>query len=260
MESLAVMLVVFLIGYLINVFYITVLYHRGLTHRAIVMKPWVEKFLSHSGNWLTGIDPKAWACMHRMHHIHSDTSEDPHSPVHFGIFGVMIGQLRSYERILYHLIRQNPDYTKVVADINFDVNVLNRKKLWMLPYLLHVGVAVLAGYFTSSIGIGLAYFLGIMSHPIQGWLVNSFAHSSGYRNFDCPDNSKNNTLVSIFVFGEGYQNNHHANPGSANFAFKPWEIDLGYGLCLLAKGLGLIEIPAGSRISLLGSELEPRTP
>lgn len=253
MSTLSLALTLFLFGYLINVFYITVLYHRGLTHRAIVMKPWVEKWLSHTGNWLTGIDPKAWSCMHRLHHLHSDTTEDPHSPVHYGIFGVMIGQLRSYEFILSRLIRKDPEYMAVVSDIAFDVNILNRKKLWVLPYILHLGIAVLAGYLSGSTLVGFAYFLGIMSHPIQGWMVNSFAHSSGYRNFDCPDNSKNNTLVSIFVFGEGFQNNHHANPGSASFAVKPWEFDMGYGLCLAAKALGLIEIPTSSKSPALAT-------
>jgi stearoyl-CoA desaturase (delta-9 desaturase) len=244
MSTLALVILVFLVGYLINAFYITVLYHRGLTHRAVILKPWVEKWLSHSGSWLTGIDPKAWACMHRLHHLHSDTENDPHSPLHYGVVGTMMGQLKSYERILFRLIRQDKAYMQVVSDIHFDVNFLNRKKLWMLPYILHLGLALLFGYWSGSAAVGLAYFLGIMSHPLQGWLVNAFAHTSGYRNYNCPDNSKNNKLVAFFVFGEGYQNNHHAYPGSANFAMRTWEFDMGYWMCLGAKYLGLIEIPA----------------
>lgn len=239
-------ILVFLFGYMINAFYITVLYHRGLTHRAIEMKPALEKWLAFSGPWLTGIDPKAWACMHRLHHLHSDTEHDPHSPVHYGIFGVMLGQLRSYEKILRRLKRGDPQYMDVVSDIKFDVHVLNRKKLWPVPYILHLGIALAVGYAFGSTWVGAAYFLGIMSHPIQGWLVNSFAHHSGYRNFDSADNSRNNTLVAIFVFGEGFQNNHHSRPFAANFAVKPTEIDMGYWLCLGAEKLGMIKIPRGS--------------
>ena len=249
MSIFLIALALFVMGYLINIFYITVLYHRGLTHRAIEMSPGLEKWLALTGNWLTGIDPKAWACMHRLHHLHSDTELDPHSPVHYGIFGVMLGQLRSYERILAKLKRGDPALNEVVADIKFDINILNRRKIWIVPYLLHIGLAYLIGDYFSSLWVGLAYFMGIMSHPIQGWMVNSIAHHSGYRNFDSPDNSKNNVVVSILVFGEGFQNNHHTRPFAANFAVKPNEIDLGYGLCLIAEKCGILKIPRGAEIS-----------
>ncbi|RZA20550.1 MAG: hypothetical protein EOP10_17965 [Proteobacteria bacterium] len=249
MSTFLIALAFLLAGYLINIFYITVLYHRGLTHRAIEMSPGLEKWLAVTGNWLTGLDPKAWACMHRLHHLHSDTEKDPHSPVHFGIFGVMLGQLRSYERILGKLKRKDPEYLAVVSDIKFDINILNRKKLWPIPYILHIALAYFIGDYFNSFWIGSAYFVGIMSHPIQGWMVNSFAHHSGYRNFDSPDNSRNNVTVAILTFGEGFQNNHHTRPFAANFAAKPSEIDLGYGLCIVAEKFGILKIPRESELS-----------
>lgn len=248
MSTFWITIVVFLIGYLINAFYITVLYHRGLTHRAIVMAPALEKWLAVSGPWLTGIDPKAWACMHRLHHLHSDTEQDPHSPVHYGLLGVMVGQLRSYEKILRKLKRGDKEYMDVVSDIKFDVNILNRKKLWPIPYILHLIIAIAIGYYFSSAWVAAAYYLGIMSHPIQGWMVNSIAHHSGYRNFDSADNSKNNLMVAYLVFGEGFQNNHHSRPFAANFAVKAGEIDTGYWLCVIAEKMGMIKIPKGSDV------------
>src|SRR5262252_6756655 len=71
----------FLAAYLLNIFYITVLYHRGLTHGAVRLRPFTRNLLIHTGNWVTGLDPKGWACMHRLHHMHSDTALDPHRPV-----------------------------------------------------------------------------------------------------------------------------------------------------------------------------------
>lgn len=243
MTTLLVALAVFAAGYMINVFYITVLYHRGLTHRAVEMSPGLEKWLAWTGVWLTGIDPKAWACMHRLHHLHSDTDKDPHSPVHYGIFGVMMGQLRSYEKTIRRLKRGDKDYLDIVSDIKFDVSFLNKKKLWYVTYLLHLAIAYAIGAAFGSFWVGFAYYAGIMSHPIQGWMVNSIAHHSGYRNFDSSDNSRNNVWVAFLVFGEGFQNNHHSRPFAANFAVKPTEIDLGYGLCLLAEKCGILKIP-----------------
>ncbi|MBC7691209.1 MAG: acyl-CoA desaturase [Methylotenera sp.] len=236
-------LLIFSTGYLLNIFYITVFYHRALTHRSVVMSPATERFLASTGSWVTGIDPKAWACMHRLHHQYSDTPRDPHSPIHQGVFGLAMGQLRSYEKILVRLIRGDKKLSAVVSDIPFDVNYLNRKKLWFLPYLLHVGIAVAFGFAFQNAIPGIAYFLGIMSHPVQGWMVNALAHKYGYRNFDSSDHSRNNTLVALLVFGEGLQNNHHQFPGSAKFSITPKELDLGYGLCLLAERVGILQIP-----------------
>ncbi len=90
--------------------------------------------------------------------------------------------------------------------------------------------------------MGLCYYLGMMSHPIQGWLVNSFGHAVGYRNFATSDDSRNNTLVAWTCFGEGYQNNHHRFPKSAKFSMKWFEFDFGWVVTKLLAAVGLIEI------------------
>jgi stearoyl-CoA desaturase (Delta-9 desaturase) len=240
MNILLTAIIVFCAGYLLNIFYITVLYHRALTHRAIALSPFSMWLVQYTGSWVTGIDPKAWACMHRLHHLHSDTPLDPHSPIHQGVFGVAMGQLRSYRRILKRLILRESSATALVADIPFEVNVLNRKKLWYLPYILHVGIALAVVLLTGHVLVGAAYFLGIMSHPIQGWLVNSLAHKFGYRNYDSSDHSRNNRMVALLVFGEGLQNNHHSTPSRANFAHRKMEIDPGFWLCKAGKWTGLL--------------------
>ena len=196
-------------GYLVNILYITVFYHRGLTHSAVELAPWLRRFVVKTGNWITGLDPKGWSVMHRLHHQYSDTALDPHSPTTYGIAGVMMAQLNSYKKILRGLKRHDPQYLAVASDLDFEVHWLNRYKLWVLPYALHASIALVLGVVFHAWLLGLAYWLGIMSHPLQGWLVNSFGHSSGYRNFHIGDDSRNNTLIALLVMGEGYQNNHH---------------------------------------------------
>jgi len=83
-----------------------------------------------------------------------------------------------------------------------------------------------------------------MSHPLQGWMVNALAHTYGSRNFETTDDSKNNTLVGYFVFGEGYQNNHHHSPQSAKFSVRPTEIDLGYVMVKVAEKCGILKVTA----------------
>lgn len=235
-------IIIFFLTYLLNTFYISVLYHRGLAHGSVKLKPRMKKFVVLTGNWITGMNPKAWCCMHRLHHLYSDTPHDPHSPIYSSVAGVMLAQLRSYKETLRGLILKREPYTSLSQDLDFPVHWLNYRQLWFLPYLVHgITAIVLASLFTSA-WIGIGYFLGLMSHPVQGWLVNALAHKFGYRNFSIPDNSKNNTLVALLVMGEGYQNNHHFNPGSAKFSVHPYEIDIGYYLCLLAQRLQLLEV------------------
>jgi stearoyl-CoA desaturase (delta-9 desaturase) len=81
-----------------------------------------------------------------------------------------------------------------------------------------------------------------MGHPIQGWMVNSFGHAIGGRNFDTDDNSRNNLVVALLVMGEGLQNNHHQYPSSPRFAFRWFEPDFGWHLCRAMELFGIIKI------------------
>lgn len=238
---------VFGLTYVLNLFYITVLYHRGFAHGAVKLKPFMRKFTIATGNWVTGIDPKAWACMHRQHHLYSDTKKDPHSPVNEGVFGVALAQLRAYNRTLVYLLRNRPESMAIVQDLDFPINWVNRKKVWWLPYLLQASLAIFLGVISHTWILGLAYWLGIMSHPVQGWLVNSFAHRFGYQSFQNGDNSRNNTLVALLVMGEGYQNNHHAKPSSARFSVRWYEFDGGYLLCKIGHAMRLLDLPRSVR-------------
>ncbi len=181
--------------------------------------------------------------MHRLHHQYSDQEKDPHSPVNHGVFGTLPSQVKSYERIMKGLILRRKEYTSVIKDLDFDISWVIRSHFWWAPYLMHLAIAILVGFFCHGWWIGIAYWVGIMSHPIQGWMVNSLAHQYGYRNFKTDDHSTNNTLVAWLILGEGYQNNHHQDPTSAKFSYRWFEFDLGYLLCLVAQSLGMLEIP-----------------
>lgn len=232
-------LVFFVLGYTICAVCISVLYHRGLAHQSITLTPRTKKFVLSFGNWITGIDPLAWSCMHRLHHLHTDTPKDPHSPKNYGIRGTFYAQYRAYNTLLARLIRKDPKCLALVQDIGSEVHWLNRDRLWFVPYLAQGGVALGISGITGSFLCGPAFYLGLMSHPIQGWLVNSLGHSVGYRNFDTPDHSTNNLTLGWLVLGEGFQNNHHERPQSPKFSVQWWEVDLGFGFCHLFQLLGL---------------------
>jgi stearoyl-CoA desaturase (delta-9 desaturase) len=242
MIEILIALILFALGYSLNMFYISVLYHRALTHKSILLGPKMMSWLGWTGVWFTGLDPKTWACMHRLHHMHADTQEDPHSPTHLGVMGVWVGQYKAYLGIQQRLLSGDKQTCSLVADIAFDVSLTNKKNLSWLPYLIHGALAVVVWLTLDSFWIGGGYFLGIMSHPVQGWMVNALAHKYGRRNFETNDDSTNNLFVGLFVFGEGYQNNHHQYPKRAKFSVKWFEFDPGYAMCLVAEALGFLKI------------------
>ncbi|MCB0404735.1 MAG: acyl-CoA desaturase [Bdellovibrionales bacterium] len=240
-------------SYGLNILYVSVFYHRALTHRAVTIQPWLRKIVLETGNWVTGIDPKGWVCMHRLHHKYSDTNRDPHSPLTSGIWRVLPMQLHSYKRALRGLVVGDRKYTSMVPDLDFPVSWLNRRKVWYLPYVLHAFLAICVGVFFQAWLLAACYWLGMMSHPVQGWMVNALSHRYGYRNFATDDHSKNNLMVAWLVFGEGFQNNHHHNPTAANFAVKWWEIDLGYALTWTLIRLGLLQRASVAGFPKIGS-------
>lgn len=256
-------LAVFGLGYLANMLMITVGYHRGLAHRSVHLSPFARKLVIHGGSWVTGLDPKSWAVMHRMHHAYSDTAQDPHSPSNVGLVGILFAQVRSYHRTMERLQAGDPEYTRFAMDLDFGHAWVHKRGVRALPYVLHGGIALAIALGFDATLLGVAYFVGLMSHPIQGGLVNSLGHAIGGRNFETDDDSTNNALVAWLVFGEGYQNNHHAFPRSAKFSFRPWEIDPGFAACVVLESFGLLRIdmprliPADGKLPVLPEPVEP---
>ena len=57
------------------------------------------------------------------------------------------------------------------------------------------------------------------------WAVNSVTHLWGYRNYETDEDSRNNFVVGMISNGEGWHNNHHADPRSARHGHRWWELD-----------------------------------
>lgn len=71
------------------------------------------------------------------------------------------------------------------------------------------------------------------------WMVNSLTHFWGSRRFATRDGLRNNWLVALFSFGEGWHNNHHAYPTSARHLLAWYEIDLSWWEIRLLQAVGL---------------------
>ena len=111
--------------------------------------------------------------------------------------------------------------------------------------ILWVGIYVTIYYMVvPSTALWLWAFLPFhfIMTPLQGIVINWFAHKIGYRSFDVTDTSTNLMPFDLITMGEGYHNNHHAHSGNANFSQKWYETDLSYPAIALFDAIGIIKL------------------
>ncbi|EMI23884.1 Stearoyl-CoA 9-desaturase [Rhodopirellula europaea SH398] len=227
-------------------------YHRMLSHRSFRSPKWFERTLVTLAMCTAQETPAHWVAWHRMHHSHSDHAEDPHSP--------RISFMWAHVRWLVHESRTRMAtfsmYEKYARDILSDPYYRWIEKLPSpagMFYLAHafvyallaVGISMLVyGNNAEAYRMAASVFVwGVIARTVWvwhiTWSVNSITHVFGYRNYQTTDDSRNNWFVSLLTAGEGWHNNHHADPASASVQHRWWEIDPNYYVIRLFGALGL---------------------
>jgi len=90
-----------------------------------------------------------------------------------------------------------------------------------------------------------------MTHHMT-WSINSMCHLFGSRDFEASDESRNNIFFGVFVFGEGWHNNHHAFPSSARHGLKWWQFDASWIVIRTMQLFGLawnVRLPSAHAIA-----------
>jgi stearoyl-CoA desaturase (delta-9 desaturase) len=70
--------------------------------------------------------------------------------------------------------------------------------------------------------------------------INSLAHLWGTRRYETTDTSRNNLLLALLTFGEGWHNNHHYFMASVRQGFFWYEIDITYYILRAFAAVGLV--------------------
>ena len=193
---------------------VTIGYHRMLTHQGFQTSPVVRGILLILGCMAMEGAPIGWSGMHIKHHAFSDQEGDPHSPLH-GFWHAHLGwvftdaESKAADKYAPHL-QSDP-----VA-----VFVERTQVLWMALSLLLPGFL---GGWTGLLWGGVVRMF-ITQHVT--WSVNSVCHTFGKRAFETNDESRNNWIVGLLAFGEGWHNNHHAFPSNAFHGMRWWQFDL----------------------------------
>jgi stearoyl-CoA desaturase (delta-9 desaturase) len=196
---------------------ITVGFHRYFSHRSFKTLRLCQFMLGVAGCTALQKGPLWWAIHHRMHHRHSDTAEDPHSPVVDGFFHGYIGWLFTRD-----LMR--PD-DRVVHDLTRYQELVWLDRLWMIPGLL---LATLCFAIGGWGGLVYGFCLSVVFIFQVTFAVNSFGHLFGPQRFNTGDGSRNNLVLGYLAMGDGWHNNHHRMPSSARHGFAWYELDMSY--------------------------------
>jgi len=225
-------------------------FHRLLTHRSFACPRGLERVLVLLGTCCMMESPPYWVAVHRMHHQHADDDHDPHSPVrsffwsHFG----------------WYLIRTDPKHRQLLID-RYARDVMrdplyaflewnhNWVALVILSWALFFGAGWSAAITLGSTNAEALQFgasilvWGVFVRSVEVFqatmCVNSVTHLWGYRNYETPDNSKNNVWIGLIATGEGWHNNHHADPRSAQQGHGRGELDIAWHSIKLLNRMNL---------------------
>lgn len=209
--------------YVITGLGITVSFHRQLTHQGFKTWRWVRWLAAFAGSLAGEGDPVQWCAIHRMHHKYSDQDGDPHSPTHGYIWSHVWWLMTPFTST-----ERRQQYETFVPDLLKDPGLMFLKHTYLLWHLLSMLLLYGAGHFAGGWQLGLSwlfwgYFVRVTYLLHCTWLVNSLSHISGYRLYNTTDKSRNNWLVALLAFGEGWHNNHHGEPVACNHARRWWE-------------------------------------
>lgn len=212
--------------------------HRLLTHKSFKTYQWLENTLSVI-SVISTIGPTiSWVGLHRQHHAASDRTGDPHSPyinekfnlvqaikVWWGydwdIPNIPVAYVKDLMKKPIHKFIFN-HYFKIIFVFSLILFLIN-PALWLFVYVVPASMTV--------------HLIGV---------VNVLGHAHGYRNFETKDKSTNSWIANIVSLGDGWHNNHHANPGEWNTRKLWWEWDL------MAQVIKLIRVerPGDSNLRL----------
>lgn len=249
-----------LVMYTVNIFGISVGYHRLLTHRSFRCGRPVRVALALAGALALQGPPSLWAAEHRRHHKYSDRPGDPHSPWTYGDtgFALLRGLLHAQAGWFYSA-RRRSDREHWVPDLLADRDIRRVDAAYpaiaVASLLLPAAAGGLltwswAGFWTALFWAGLVRYAVV--HHVT-WSVNSIAHCFGDRAFAARDRSSNVRWVALLTFGEGWHNWHHVEPTSARHGVLKGQTDASAALIRLLERLGWahdVHWPSPARIEM----------
>lgn len=222
---------------------ITVGYHRLWSHRTYQAHPIVKWFFLIGGTLAVQGSVFDWCAGHRLHHRHvDDIYQDPYSAKRGFWFSHIGWMLKNYPSGHY-------DY-KNIPDLKADPVLVAQDKYYALWILLaNIGLPALFGWMVGDVAgtLVLAGLLRlVLSHHFT-FFINSLCHMFGTRPYTDTNTARDNPILAIFTWGEGYHNYHHFFQYDYRNGVKWWQYDpskwIIYGLSKIGLTWDLKRVP-----------------
>lgn len=207
-------------------------YHRLLTHRSFQVPKWLEYIITTIGVLALQGGPIFWVAGHRQHHAHpEDEVKDPYSARRGFWWSHMLWLVLQRKEFFEY-----ETYKRYAPDLDRDPYYR-----WLNQYflLLQIPLALLL----YAVGGWSFVIWGVFVRAVvlwhSTWLINSATHMFGYQAYEVEDGSRNLWWAAILTYGEGWHNNHHAQPNVAPAGRKWWEIDVTWWAIRTLQSVGL---------------------
>jgi stearoyl-CoA desaturase (Delta-9 desaturase) len=231
--------------YVACAFGITVGFHRLFTHRSFETIAPVRAVLAVLGCMTMQGPLTQWVTDHRKHHALSDADGDPHSPHGHGegALGALKGFVHAHVGWMFSNLGMEQGRT-YGRDLYDDRMIRTIDRMYLLWVALTLGIPFAIGYALGGWpyaieGLVWGGLIRIFLYQHATFSVNSICHMFGRRDYRSRDESRNNWLVAMLVFGEGWHNNHHAFPASARHGLHRFQLDLSWWLIRGLERIGL---------------------
>ena len=234
--------------YVVCAFGTTIGFHRYFTHKGFEARAPVKALLAILGCMTMQGPVTQWVTDHRKHHALSDKPGDPHSP-HVGhgegAWGALRGFAHAHVGWMFSNLgmEQGREYGRDLYEDRLIRTIDRMYLLWVVLTLgIPFGIAYAVGG-TWQAGLeGLVWggLIRIAAYQHATFSVNSICHMFGRQDYRSRDEARNNWLVALLVFGEGWHNNHHAFPVSARHGLSRRQIDVSWLVIRTLERLRLV--------------------
>jgi stearoyl-CoA desaturase (delta-9 desaturase) len=196
-------------------------YHRLWAHRAYDAHWSVRLFFMIFGAMALQNSAWAWCSGHRTHHVNvDDVDHDPYS-IKRGFWFAHIGwMLRDYPS-------GRPDFTNI-PDLRRDPMLAFQHRFYVpLVLITNIGFPLLAGWMVGDM-LGTFILAGVLrlvwSHHVT-FFINSLAHMWGSRPYTDENTARDNPILAVVTYGEGYHNFHHIFAHDYRNGVRWWQWD-----------------------------------
>jgi stearoyl-CoA desaturase (delta-9 desaturase) len=201
---------------------ITAGYHRLWAHKTYETHPAIEFVFAIGGAFSVQNSALHWSSDHRLHHGKVDHIEhDPYAATK-GFWHSHIGwMLREHQANRYH------DYANCRDLQKNKIVMWQHNYYWPLALVTNFGIPLLLGLMLGNIW-GMLLLVGLLRLVLSQhftFFINSLAHIWGSRPYTEANTARDNGLLALFTYGEGYHNFHHIFASDYRNGIKWWHYD-----------------------------------